>query len=63
MSYFNMENELHYRYHELSKELDQARLIKQVQESTSGFSVRLLQNLGDTLISVGQSLKTLSLSL
>ncbi|MBN1217883.1 MAG: hypothetical protein JXM69_03055 [Anaerolineae bacterium] len=51
------------RYQELLKEAAQERLARQVAAQQPGFQMRMLQNLGNALISLGQSLKTLSLTL
>ena len=51
------------RYNELLKEAEEYRLFKRVAAGRPGFQVRTLQSLGDTLISLGKSLKSLSLSL
>ena len=51
------------RYCELLKEAEQERLARRVSAGKPRFHTRVLQNLGNALITVGQSLKTLSLSL
>jgi hypothetical protein len=51
------------RYNELLKEAETERLAKRVSAGKSGIQARTLQGLGDTLISLGKSLKSLSLSL
>jgi hypothetical protein len=51
------------RYNELLKEAEQYRLAKRVATREHSVQVRILQSLADGLISVGKSLKSLSLSL
>ena len=51
------------RYNELLKEAEEYRLVKRVAAGKPRMQVRTLQTLGDTLISLGKSLKSLSLSL
>jgi len=51
------------RYNELLKEAEQYRLANRVAAGKPSVQVRALQGLGDTLISLGKSLKSLSLSL
>jgi len=51
------------RYNELLKEAEQYRMAKRLGNREPSLQVRMLQSLGNSLISVGQSLKTLSLSL
>jgi hypothetical protein len=63
MLYPYLENSVYDRYLELLKEAENERLARRVMAHNPKFQVRVLQNLGNALISVGQSLKTLSLSL
>jgi hypothetical protein len=58
-----LENNICDRYLELLKEAENERLARRAMAHTPRFQVRVLQNLGNALISMGQSLKTLSLSL
>ena len=51
------------RYNELLKEAEQYRQAKRLGPKERSLQVRVLQSVADGLISVGQSLKTLSLSL
>jgi hypothetical protein len=55
--------EINSRYNELLKDAEQERLVREITSAQPRFPAKMLQNLGDTLISLGQSLKTLSLSL
>ena len=64
MSYSLLEaQEANIRYKELLNEIEQQRLIKRAIVRRPGFQVRALQNVGDALITLGRSLKSLSLSL
>jgi hypothetical protein len=56
-------HEGNFRYNELMKEAEQYHLAKQVAIREHSIHVRTLQSLGDTLILLGKSLKSLSLSL
>ncbi len=58
-----LDGNINYRYLELLKEAENERLARRVMAHKPKFQVRALQNLGNALISVGQRLKTLSLSL
>ena len=51
------------RYNELLKEAEQYRMAKRFGTREPSLQVRVLQSLGNGLISVGKSLKSLSLSL
>jgi hypothetical protein len=51
------------RYCELLKEAEQERRAWRLRAHKPRLQARVLKNLGGTLIAVGQSLKTLSLSL
>ena len=61
MDYFDLYPNL--RYSELLQEAERDRLGKHVKHPQSRFHVRAVQSVGDTLISLGKSLKSLSLSL
>lgn len=64
MGFFSLElMEVNTRYRELLREAEQERLVRRVSAHKPRFHTRILQNLGNALITVGQSLKTLSLSL
>jgi hypothetical protein len=64
MGYFPLELiEVNTRYRELLKEAEQERLARRVSAHRPRFHTQILQSLGNALIAVGQSLKTLSLSL
>ena len=63
MSYLSLENDVDIRYSELLKEAEMKRLAKEATAGRPGIRMRALQSLGDTLISLGKNLKSLSLSL
>ena len=63
MGSFIVFDEVNIRYTELLREAKQERLARQVMAGKPKLQKRVLQNLGETLISLGQGLKTLSLSL
>jgi len=58
-----LDYDINLRYNELLKEAEQYRLAKRATAGKPRMRVRTLQSLGDTLISLGKSLKSLSLSL
>jgi len=58
-----LDYDINLRYNELLKEAEQYRLAKRATAGKPRMQVRTLQSLGDTLISLGKSLRSLSLSL
>jgi hypothetical protein len=55
--------EIKHRYDEMLREAAQERFARQFTAGQPGLPGRLLRSLGETLITMGQSLKTLSISL
>ena len=60
---FPLDYDTNLRYKEMLKEAEAERLARRFMIKQPGVQVRALQGLGDMLISLGKSLKTLSLSL
>jgi hypothetical protein len=58
-----LDSDINFRYRELLKDAENERLARRFMAYQPKFQVRILQNLGNALIVIGQSLKTLSLSL
>ena len=58
-----LDYDTNFRYNELLKEAEVNRLAKRATAGRPRVQVRTLQSLGDTLILLGKSLKSLSLSL
>ena len=58
-----LDYDTNFRYNELLKEAEQYRQAKRFGVKKHRMQVRVLQSLADGLISVGKSLKSLSLSL
>jgi hypothetical protein len=63
MGSFVVFDEVNIRYTEMLREAEQDRLARQVRARKPKAQKRVLRNLGDALISLGQSLRTLALSL
>ena len=63
MGSFIVFDEVTIRYAEILREAEQERLARQIRARKPKTQNRMLRNLGNALISLGQSLKTLALSL
>jgi hypothetical protein len=63
MDFFIEASEVKFRYEEMLQKAAQERLARRVAGYQPTFETRLLRGLGETLITLGQSLKSMALSL